>query len=254
MNQQSERFDAIVVGSGISGGWAAKELTERGLRVLMLERGKNVEHRKDYPNARKAPWEYPHRGGRTREMVELLSGPAARLSAEREKSRLVGIGERLALHRGQALRLVSRLSGRWTIADVGTTELSPERFRFRGEREGRHRDRLAGSLRGPRAVVQTASNATRAFPDAIEHLPQLPDGQFQPAMPLNCAEEMVSTRLAKLFEGNRRLIPGRCANLTRAIGSRIPCQSETRAGLDVRPARTSARRRQRCRRRRRPDG
>ena len=43
-------------------------------------------------------------------------------------------------------------------------------------------------------------------------------------MPLNCAEEMVSTRLAKLFEGNRRLIPGRCANLTRAIGSRIPCQ------------------------------
>jgi NAD(P)-binding Rossmann-like domain len=58
MAQQTETFDAIVVGSGISGGWAAKELTERGLRVLMLERGKNVEHRKDYPNARKAPWEY----------------------------------------------------------------------------------------------------------------------------------------------------------------------------------------------------
>ena len=48
MQGQSEAFDAIVVGSGISGGWAAKELTERGLRVLLLERGKNIEHGKDY--------------------------------------------------------------------------------------------------------------------------------------------------------------------------------------------------------------
>ena len=70
MQPQSEVFDAIVVGSGISGGWAAKELTERGLRVLMLERGKNIEHVKDYSNARKAPWEYPHRGGRTHAMEE----------------------------------------------------------------------------------------------------------------------------------------------------------------------------------------
>ena len=65
-----ENFDAIVVGSGISGGWAAKELTERGLRVLLLERGKNVEHQKDYPNARKGFWEYPYRAGRTRAMVD----------------------------------------------------------------------------------------------------------------------------------------------------------------------------------------
>jgi choline dehydrogenase-like flavoprotein len=66
---QSTTYDAIVVGSGISGGWAAKELTEKGLRVLLLERGKNIEHIKDYVNATKAPWEYPHRGGRTRDMV-----------------------------------------------------------------------------------------------------------------------------------------------------------------------------------------
>ena len=65
-----ETFDAIVVGSGISGGWAAKELTERGLRVLLLERGKNIVHGKDYPAARKAPWDYPHRGRRTRELVD----------------------------------------------------------------------------------------------------------------------------------------------------------------------------------------
>ena len=66
----AESYDAIVVGSGISGGWAAKELTEKGLRVLLLERGKNVEHIKDYVNARKGPWEYPHRGGRTVAMEE----------------------------------------------------------------------------------------------------------------------------------------------------------------------------------------
>ena len=63
-------FDAIVVGSGISGGWAAKELTEKGLRVLMLERGKNIEHIKDYVNATKPPWAYPHRGGRTRQVKQ----------------------------------------------------------------------------------------------------------------------------------------------------------------------------------------
>ena len=65
-----DTYDAIVVGSGISGGWAAKELTEKGLNVLLLERGKNVEHVKDYVNARKAPWEYPHRGVRTHAMEE----------------------------------------------------------------------------------------------------------------------------------------------------------------------------------------
>jgi len=59
---QSQSYDAIVVGSGISGGWAAKELTEKGLRVLLLERGKNIEHIKDYVNATKAAVGYPHRG------------------------------------------------------------------------------------------------------------------------------------------------------------------------------------------------
>jgi choline dehydrogenase-like flavoprotein len=53
-------YDAIVVGSGITGGWAAKELTEAGLRTLVLERGRNVEHVKDYPTANLHPWELPH--------------------------------------------------------------------------------------------------------------------------------------------------------------------------------------------------
>ena len=55
-------YDAIVIGSGISGGWAAKELTEKGLKVLMLERGRNLEHIKDYKTAQNNPWEQEHRG------------------------------------------------------------------------------------------------------------------------------------------------------------------------------------------------
>src|SRR5579863_7979963 len=60
-------YDAIVVGSGISGGWAAKELTELGLKTIMLERGRNFEHLKDYKSANKGPWEFEHRGNITKE-------------------------------------------------------------------------------------------------------------------------------------------------------------------------------------------
>src|SRR3954464_3884310 len=58
-------YDAIVIGSGISGGWAAKELTEKGLKVLMLERGRNFEHKKDYKSAYQNIWNFPHRGSPT---------------------------------------------------------------------------------------------------------------------------------------------------------------------------------------------
>lgn len=66
---EKNTYDAIVIGSGISGGWAAKELTEKGLKTIMLERGRNVEHVKDYVNTAKPTWEFPHRGGRTQEMI-----------------------------------------------------------------------------------------------------------------------------------------------------------------------------------------
>src|SRR5260370_39504054 len=55
-------FDAIVIGSGMSGGWAAKELTGKGLKTLMLERGRDVKHLKDYPTTNLYPWEFEHRG------------------------------------------------------------------------------------------------------------------------------------------------------------------------------------------------
>src|SRR6476659_4533470 len=66
----SNNYDAIVIGSGISGGWAAKELTEKGLKVLLLERGRNFKHIEDYTYATKDPWEMPHRGMPTEEQLK----------------------------------------------------------------------------------------------------------------------------------------------------------------------------------------
>src|SRR5919199_6940489 len=77
---QQNTYDAIVIGSGISGGWAAKELTEKGLNVLMLERGRNFEHVKDYKSASKDVWDFPHRGAATlaqRKARPVLSRPWA---------------------------------------------------------------------------------------------------------------------------------------------------------------------------------
>src|SRR5436190_6841806 len=60
--QEQNSYDAIVIGSGISGGWAAKELCDHGLKTLVLERGRDVQHLRDYPTANLMPWQLPHRG------------------------------------------------------------------------------------------------------------------------------------------------------------------------------------------------
>ncbi len=70
MTQTTPDFDAIVIGSGITGGWAAKELTERGLKVLMLDRGRMVEHGKDYTGEHMPPWQIPYRGKPLRDLYE----------------------------------------------------------------------------------------------------------------------------------------------------------------------------------------
>ena len=75
-------YDAIVIGSGISGGWAAKELTEKGLKTIMLERGMDIVHIKDYTEANKEAWDYPHRGERTQEMIKNYPVSQKRLSVE----------------------------------------------------------------------------------------------------------------------------------------------------------------------------
>jgi choline dehydrogenase-like flavoprotein len=219
----AEEFDAIVVGSGISGGWAAKELTEKGLRVLLLERGKNVEHIKDYVNARKGPWEYPHRGGRTRAMEEAYpvlkrDYPLNEMNldwwASDQDSPYTEI-KRFdwfrGYHVGGRSLMWGRQSYRWSDFDF----------------EANAKDGIA--VDWPIRYADLAPwydhvERHAGINGSHEQMPQLPDGQFQPPMPLNCGEERVAERLRGLFDGRRRIIPGRSANLTRALPGRAPCQ------------------------------
>ncbi|HKG94297.1 MAG TPA: GMC family oxidoreductase [Gemmatimonadaceae bacterium] len=219
---QAEAYDAIVVGSGISGGWAAKELTEKGLRVLLLERGKNIEHIKDYVSATKAPWEYPHRGGRTREMERRY--PVLRRDyalneknldwwASDEESPYTEV-KRFDWYRGYHVGgrslMWGRCSFRWSDFDYEANA-----------REGIGTDwpvRYADMASWYSHVERFAGIA-----GSVEGMPQLPDGEFQPAMPLNCAEQLVADRLTRLFDGKRRLISSRTANLSQPLPGRGAC-------------------------------
>ncbi len=223
MSLSAEAYDAIVVGSGISGGWAAKELTEKGLKVLLLERGKNIEHVKDYVNARKAPWEYPHRGRRTVAMEEAFP----------------------VLKRDYAL---NEMNLDWWASDEDNPYTEIRRFDwYRGYHVGgrslmwgRQSYRLSDFDFEANAKDGLAVDWPIRYADiapwydhverhagiqgSIENLEQLPDGQFQPAMPLNCAEDKAANALKGHFDNRRRIIPARTANLTQALPGRSPCQ------------------------------
>ena len=220
---QSTEYDAIVVGSGISGGWAAKELTEKGLRVLLLERGRNVEHIKDYVNATKGLWEYPHRGGRTRAMEEAY--PVLKRDYPlNEKNLEFWVDEqespyteerRFDWYRGYQVGGRSLLWGRQSYR-LGDLDF-----------EANARDGIA--VDWPIRYAEIAPwydhvERHAGISGSIEGLSQLPDGQFQPPMPLNCGEELIAGRLRGLYDGRRRIIPGRTANLTEALPGRSPCQ------------------------------
>jgi glucoside 3-dehydrogenase (cytochrome c) catalytic subunit len=220
---QSTEYDAIVVGSGISGGWAAKELTEKGLRVLLLERGRNVEHIKDYVNATKGPWQYPHRGGRTLAMEEAypvlkrdypLNETNLDFWASDKDSPYTEV-KRFdwfrGYHVGGRSLLWGRQSYRWSEFDF----------------EANAKDGVAADWPIRYADVAPWYDYVErhaGISGSLENLPQLPDGQFHPAMPLNCGEELVAGRLTKLYDGKRRIIPGRTANATKALPGRSACQ------------------------------
>jgi choline dehydrogenase-like flavoprotein len=216
-------YDAIVVGSGISGGWAAKELTEKGLKVLLLERGRNVEHIKDYVNATKAPWQYPHRGGRTVAMEEAYP-VLKRDYALNEKNLAFWASDkdspytevkRFDWYRGYQVGgrslMWGRQSYRWSDFDF----------------EGNLKDGIA--IDWPIRYADLAPwydhvEKHAGISGSHEGMAQLPDGQFQPAMPLNCGEVVVADKAKKLFDGRRRIIPGRTANLTQQLTGRSACQ------------------------------
>jgi choline dehydrogenase-like flavoprotein len=223
LTTDSTTYDAIVVGSGISGGWAAKELTEKGLRVLVLERGRNVEHIKDYVNATKGPWEYPHRGGRTKAMEELY--PVLKRDYPLNEKNL----SFWASDKDSPYTEVKRFD--WYRGyQVGGRSL------MWGRQSYRHSDfDFNANLKDGIAIDWPIRYADIApwydhaekhagISGSLEKLPQLPDGQFQPPMPLNCGEELVAGKLAKLFDGRRHIIPGRTANLTKELTGRAACQ------------------------------
>lgn len=220
---QSTEYDAIVVGSGISGGWAAKELTEKGLRVLLLERGRNVEHIKDYVNATKGLWEYPHRGGRTRAMEEAY--PVLKRDYPLNETNL-----EFWVDEQESPYTEERRFDWYRGYQVGGRSLLWGRQSYRlGDLDFEANARDGVGVDWPIRYADIAPwydhvERHAGISGSIEGLSQLPDGQFQPPMPLNCGEELIAGRLRGLYDGRRRIIPGRTANLTRALPGRSPCQ------------------------------
>jgi choline dehydrogenase-like flavoprotein len=220
-------FDAIVVGSGISGGWAAKELSEKGLKVLMLERGRDYEHLKDYKSASKNPWEFEHRG---------------RTTAEQKTGYPV-------IHRGWAAS--EPVMDSWVNEiDSPYTEIKPFTW-WRSYQLG-GRSILWGRQSYRWSDLDYEANAKDGFgvdwpirykdiapwydhvekfagiSGSMEGLPHLPDGQFLPPMELNCVEKDVAARIKAQYKGERHLFIGRVANLTAPIEGRTNCQYRSR--------------------------
>ncbi len=220
-------YDAIVVGSGISGGWAAKELCEKGLKVLLLERGGPHEHIKDYKNANKELWEFEHRGNTT--------------SEQRKKYPVI--------HRGWAA--AEQVMDAWANEeDAPYTEIKPftwwRSYRFGGRSIlwGRQSYRWspmdfeANAKDGIAVPWPVNYDEIAPWYDHVEKfagiagskegLPNLPDGQFLPAIDLNVVEKDVAARLKEKFKGERHLIIGRVANITVPHYERPGCQFRNR--------------------------
>ena len=220
-------YDAIVVGSGISGGWAAKELCEKGLKVLMLERGEPYEHIKDYQNASKEPWEFTHRGATT---------------TQQKKDYPV-------IHRGWAAN--ERVMDAWVNEiDSPYTEIKPftwwrvYRMGGRSVLWGRHsyrwceQDFEANAKDGFGIDWPIRYSDLAPWYDHVEKfagisgssegLAQLPDGQFLPPVPLNMVEKDVAKKIKDFYKGQRHLINSRVANITVAHNGRTNCQFRNR--------------------------
>lgn len=221
------QFDAIVIGSGISGGWAAKELTEKGLKVIMLERGRNIEHIKDYVNAAKESWEFPHRGGRTQQMINdypvlkrdyPLNETVLDYWVKDKESPYTEV-KRFDWYRGYHVGGRSLMWGR-------------QSYRFnKWDFEANAKDGIA--VDWPIRYDDIApwySYAERfaGIQGSKDGLEVLPDGDFMPAMELNCVEKEVKKRLLDHYKGTRHVIIGRSANITEPHYDRTNCQYRNR--------------------------
>jgi choline dehydrogenase-like flavoprotein len=223
-------FDAIVIGSGISGGWAAKELTEKGLKVLLLDRGRNIEHIKDYVNAGKDSWDFKHRGTPTQQMIKdypVLSRdyPLNETNLDfwvNEKESPYTEIKPFDWFRGYQVGGRSltwgRQSYRWSDFDFGANAKEgiavdwPVRYREIAPWYD-YVEKFAG------------------ISGSSEGLLHLPDGQFLPPMEMNCVEKDVAKRIQKQYKGQRQMIIGRVANLTAPLLSRVQCQYRNKCWL-----------------------
>ena len=218
----AEKYDAIVVGSGISGGWAAKELTERGLKVLLLERGRNVEHVKDYPTATTKTWEFPHRGRITNAMkerhpVQKRDYPYSEFAPDFwvddldcPYTEIKRFDWYRGFHVGGRSLMWGRQSYRWSPWDFESNK---------NDGHGAYWPIRYDDLAKWYDYVETFAGIS----GSIEGLPQLPDGKFLPPMELNIVEKDVAARIKAKFD-HRRMIIGRSANLTVEHNGRGSCQ------------------------------
>lgn len=221
-------FDAIVVGSGITGGLAAKELTEAGLKVLMIERGRNIRHQQDYSTEMKTPWEMPFRGAGDQEMyarehaVQMLN----RHFTEYTQNHFVN----------DAQNPYSKAEGtdfNWFRSyQLGGRSLTWGRQSYRWsdyDFEANKRDGHGTDWPIRYADLAPWYDKVEEFigvSGAKEGLKQLPDGRFLPPMALNPVEQHVR----EVMQANwpeRRLTIGRTANLTEGKGERGPCQNRS---------------------------
>lgn len=223
-------YDAIVIGSGISGGWAAKELTEKGLKVIMLERGKDIRHVKDYVNATKNPWDFPHRGGRTQQMIAdypvlKRDYPLSELNLDywtNEKESPYVEVKPFDWYRGYHVGGRSLMWGRqsYRLGDLDFEANAKEGWAT--DWPIRYKD-----------IAPWYSYAEKfaGISGSKDGLPQLPDGDYLPPMAMNCVEKDVSARVKEHYKDTRHVLIGRVANLTQTHNGRTNCQYRNKCSL-----------------------
>ncbi|MEN9526027.1 MAG: hypothetical protein RL447_569 [Bacteroidota bacterium] len=224
----NQQYDAIVVGSGISGGWAAKELTEKGMKVLLLERGRNIEHIKDYVNATKESWEFPHRGIMpTQEMLQ--NYPVLKRDYPlnetvldfwvKDKESPYTETKPFSWFRGYHVGGRSLMWGR-------------QSYRFnKWDFEANGKDGFG--VDWPIRYEDMASWYSHAekfagIQGSLEGLDVLPDGDFMPAMEMNIVEKDVAAKIKKHYKDQRHMFIGRSANITQPHHDRTNCQYRNR--------------------------
>ncbi|MDO1446556.1 GMC family oxidoreductase [Rhodocytophaga aerolata] len=207
-------FDAIVIGSGISGGWSAKELTGKGLRTLVLERGRDVKHITDYPTTMMQPWEFEHLGQIPKALKD-ANPIASRCYAFNEDAQhfFVKDAEHPYVQEkpfdwirgyqvgGKSL-MWARGTQRWSQYDFD----GPARDGFAVEWPISYKD-IAPWYSYVEKFAGISGNR--------DGLPQLPDGEFLPPHEQSCVEKHFSEQMAKHYNNTRPVIIGRCAHLTK---------------------------------------